>query len=64
MGFTINEEITTTLHYKDICLIAVTFGEYQTLYKDTADEEILTRMRNLVNRLGVEMYNTKDDDNN
>lgn len=64
MGYTINEEITTTLHYKDICLIATTFGEYQRLYENTADEEIITRMRNLVNRLGVEMYNTKDDDDN
>lgn len=64
MGHTINETITTTLHYKDICLIAVTFGEYQRLYKDIADEEIITRMRNLVNRLGIEMYNIKDDEDN
>jgi len=61
MGFTINETITTELHYKDIALIAVAMGEYQRLHKDTADDEIIQRMINLVNRLGVEMYNTDVD---
>ena len=37
MGFTINEEITTKLHYKDIALIAVAMGEYQRLYKETLE---------------------------
>jgi hypothetical protein len=55
MGFTINEEITTKLHYKDIALIAVAMGEYQRLYKETTDKETIDRMRNLVNRLGNEM---------
>lgn len=58
MGFYINEEITTKLHYKDISLIAVAFGDYQERFKETADKEILDRMKNLVNRLGVEMYNS------
>ena len=31
-------------------------GEYQRLYKDTADKDILQRMTELVNRLGYEMY--------
>lgn len=57
MGFTINETIKTTLHYKDIALIAVALGEYQRLHKGPSDDETLVRARNLVNRLGVEMYN-------
>jgi hypothetical protein len=55
MGFTINETITTKLHYKDIALIAITMGMYQDKYKDSADPEVIVRMRNLVNRLGSEM---------
>jgi len=62
MAFTINEEITTTLHYKDIALISVAMGLYQDQYKDTADKEILERMRNLVDRLGREMYDHPDND--
>lgn len=57
MGFTINETITTELHYKDISLIAVAMGEYQRRYKETADKEVLQRMARLVDRLGYEMYN-------
>jgi len=56
MGFTINETIKTELHNKDIALIVVAMGEYQRLYKDTADKDILQRMTELVNRLGYEMY--------
>jgi len=63
MGFTINEEITTRLHYKDIALIAVAMGIYQDLYKNTADKDILDRMRNLVNRLGEEVANCPQDNN-
>jgi len=62
MGFEINETIKTELHYKDIALISVAMGEYQRLYKETADKEVLQRMANLVNRLGVEMYNHPDND--
>lgn len=57
MGFTINETIKTELHYKDIALIAVAMGIYQERYKNTADKEVLDRMRDLVNRLGKEMAN-------
>jgi len=53
----INEEITTTLNYKDIALIAVTMGIYQEEYKDVADKEVLERMKRLVDRLGNEMAN-------
>ena len=63
MGFTINKTINTELHYKDVALIAVALGEYQRLYKDTADKEVLQRMANLVNRLGNELYNYHDNDN-
>jgi len=58
MGFYINEKIKTKLHYKDISLIVVAFGDYQERFKDTADKEVLDRMKNLVNRLGIEMYNS------
>lgn len=56
MGFDINETITTELHYMDIALIAVALGEYQRQHKDTANPEILERAKNLVDRLGYEMY--------
>ena len=62
MGFYINEEITTKLHYKDISLIIVAFGIYQEQFKNTADKEILDRMKNLVNRLGYEMYDNPEND--
>ena len=63
MGFNINEIITTKLHCKEIVLIAVAMGEYQRLYKDTANKETLQEMAHLVNRLGVEMYNCPDEEN-
>lgn len=62
MGFTINEKITIELHYKDIALIAVAMGLYQEQYKNSADKDILERMKRLVNRLGNEMYNHPDND--
>ena len=64
MGFNINEKINTELHYKDVVLIAVAFGEYQRLFADTADQEVLDHMKNLVNRLGQELYNCPDDEPN
>ena len=57
MGFYINEEIKTKLHYKDISLIAVAFGDYIERYNDNINEEQKLRMNKLVNRLGQEMYN-------
>lgn len=63
MGFYINEEIETKLHYKDISLIAAAFGDYQERFNDTADKEVLDRMTNLVNRLSTEMYNHPHNDN-
>ena len=62
MGFMINETIRTELHYKDVVLIAVAMGEYQRLYKDTADKAILQRMGRLVDRLGIEMSNHPDNE--
>jgi hypothetical protein len=62
MGFYINERIETKLDYKDVALIAVVFGDYQERFKDTADKEVLRRMKNLVDRLGVEMYNNPKND--
>ena len=63
MSCTINEKIVTELHYKDVALIAVAMGIYQNLYKDIADKEILNRMRNLVDRLGNEIGNCPQNDN-
>ena len=56
MGFTINNTITTKLDYKDVALIAVALGEYQRLYKDSADPDILEQARRLADRLGNELY--------
>ena len=61
MGFNINEKIKTELHYKDIALIAVALGDYQKRYKDSAKPEILKRAKDLVNRLGIEMYDCPED---
>jgi len=55
----INTEIKTTLHYKDVALIAVALGMYQDNFKHAADKEVLSRARNLVNRLGAEMADCK-----
>jgi len=59
---TINKSIKTILSWEDIALIAVTFGNYQSLYKDRLDEEFIKRGTSLVNRLGAEMsaYPKKD----
>lgn len=62
MGFYINEEITTKLHYKDISLIAVAFGDYQERYSDKDPDEVIKRMRDLVNRLGREMSDSPKND--
>ena len=60
MGFYINEEIKTKLHFKDIVLITVAFGDYIEKYDEEIDNEQKTRMNKLVNRLGQEMYNNPD----
>jgi hypothetical protein len=62
MGFYIKEEIKTKLHYKDIALITVAFGDYIENYGDKMGTEQKTRMNKLVNRLGNEMYNHPDND--
>lgn len=62
MGFYINEEIETKLHFKDIVLITAAFGDYIEKYGERMDEEQKTRMNKLVNRLGKEMYDNPDND--
>lgn len=62
MGFFINEKIKTELHYKDISLITVAFGNYIELYGNNMNEEQKQRMNNLVNRLGKEMYDNPKND--
>lgn len=56
MGFNINEEITTTLHFKDIALIAAAFHSYKKHYGKNLDEETKIRINRLVDRLGLELY--------
>jgi len=63
VGFTINEIIKTELHYKDVALIVVATSLYQKQYENTADKDILLRMKQLVNRLCAEMYDHPDNDN-
>ena len=55
---TINEEIITTLHYKDVSLIAVALCELQKVHEEQKfpDAEIIERCKKLVDRLGEEMY--------
>lgn len=62
MGFTINETIKTELSYKEIALISIACGSYLERHSENADKEVLKIMRNLVNRLGKEMYNHPDND--
>lgn len=62
MGFYINEEIKTKLHFKDIVLITTAFGDYIEKYGERMDEEQKTRMNKLVSRLGKEMYDNPDND--
>jgi hypothetical protein len=57
MGFDIREEVTTTLHYKDIALIAVAIGEYKRVHGRYVDPEVVERADRLVERLGSEMMN-------
>lgn len=59
MGFDLNENITTVLNWKEVSLIAVAIGEYQRLYSEDADEDVIKTMTNLVNRLGTELSNYK-----
>jgi predicted SpoU family rRNA methylase len=59
MGFDLNENITTVLNWKEVSLIAVAIGEYQRLYSEDSDEDVMKTMSNLVNRLGTELSNCK-----
>lgn len=59
MGFDINGEITTRLHYKDVALIAVAIGIYIDNYEKTAGDDTIKRMKRIVDRLGNELYNVK-----
>ncbi len=61
MGFTINEKITTELTYKDVALIAVALGEYQRNIKGIGKDEFEKHAMNLVNRLGVELYDVREE---
>lgn len=60
MSETINEEIHTTLHYKDIVLICVAHGRWRKELEDLGKYDIAgeqeTRLAHLVDRLGQEMY--------
>ena len=62
MGFTINEEITTKLTYKDIALIAVALGMYQEQINGIGKDRMKKHARDLVNRLGWEMADVRDED--
>lgn len=59
MGFDINSEILTKLDYKEVALIAVAMGNYQENFGGM-NKELLNRSRNLVNRLGNEMYDVNN----
>lgn len=63
MGYTIHEEITTKLHYKDIaCITAAVYAYMETTGKSKGqDAEVVQRMNRLVDRLGREMADTGDE---
>lgn len=56
MGFDINEKFRTILHYKDVCIISVACGDY--FNRPGVPKDIEKRSRDLINRLGNEMYST------
>lgn len=60
MSFTLNRKFKTELTMEEVAYIAVACGEYQRLYGDSADKDVLKTMRNLVNRLGHEMSDNPD----
>ena len=61
---TINEEIKTILHYKDVSLIAVGLGKLKEVHEEAKhpDKEIIERITKLINRLGEEVYSYPKDD--
>lgn len=61
MGFRIQEEIETKLHYEDVALIAVCAGVYLAECGDQVNPEVKQRLDRLVNRLGKEMYSTPNE---
>lgn len=60
MGFYINEEIETKLHWKDVTLIGVAINNHIERYGDKIDDEQKERMLRLTNRLHQEMYDNPD----
>ena len=65
MGFYINEEIETKLHYKDVVLIGLAFFDHLERYGKDVDKEQKDRMNKLTHRLYQEMYdNPKNDEPN
>jgi len=58
---TINEKIHTTLHYKEVVLIAVALNRYRNailekIARDPNDTEMLAAADKIVNRLTNEIY--------
>jgi hypothetical protein len=65
MGFNINEEITIKLNYKDIALITVAMSYYEReFWSKSCNEEVLNRAKNLIHRIGEELYNCPQDEPN
>lgn len=62
MGFYINEEIETKLHWQDIVCISMAINDHLEKYGDKVDKEISSRMKKLTYRLNQEMYNNAEND--
>lgn len=62
MGFYINKEITTKLHYKDIVIITTAIQERLERYGDKMDKGYKKRSEKLVSRLVDEMYDNKENE--
>lgn len=60
---TINEEILTKLHYKDVVMLSAMYEAYKnSLNKDDLKSEPCERARKLVDRLGAEIYSHPKND--
>ena len=59
MGFNINKETTTKLTWEDVALLSVCLGDY--IYRIEGASDNKKHVIKLMNRLGSELHNCKQD---
>lgn len=62
MGFTVNKKINIELTHEEAIIINVALSIYQMEYKDTADSDILKKMKIISSKIGRELFNHPDND--